>query len=264
MKKWPSLVLQIGSPLLFLALFVAGWQLATSWWDIRPYLLPKPMAVAQAAWQQSRELMSASLITAAEAVCGFLMSLVVGTCAAFLLAQSRLFRSGLYPYAIFLQTVPMIAVAPLIVTWFGTGFLSVCLVSFIVSLFPVLANATSGLLSASPGLRELFQLYGASRFTRLFKLQLPSAVPAIITGARTASGAAVIGAIVGEFFAGYGSQHFGLGYYIRANSEMLKTDRLFAAVLACTAVGVVIFGAISWVGDWILRTWYDVTPDQTA
>lgn len=258
-----SLFRKVFPPLFFLGIFIAAWHLVTLWAKIPAYLLPTPLEVWEAGWSRRADLISAVSLTGAEAACGFLCSLIVGTISAFLLAQSRWLRMGLYPYAIFLQTVPIIAIAPLIVTWCGTGFGSVCLVAFIVSVFPILANATSGLLSIEPGLEELFRLHGSNRWNRLVKLQLPSAVPSIITGARTASGAAVIGAIVGEFFAGYGSEHFGLGYFIRMTSEQLKTSLLFACVLASTCLGIVIFSAVSFVGSHVLRKWYDV-PDEQA
>jgi len=153
-----------------------------------------------------------------------------------------------------------VAVAPLIVLWSGTGFRSVVIVSFIVSLFPVVTNGTAGLTAIDPDLIDLFQLHGASRWQTLVKLRLPSAVPSIVTGARTASGLAVIGTIVGEFFVGYDpSQWFGLGYLIQQASDQLKTDLLFGAVLLSTLLGLVVFLAVGGVGATILRRWDDGT-----
>jgi NitT/TauT family transport system permease protein len=185
----------------------------------------------------------------------------VGTLIGLVFSQSPVIRSSGYPYAIFLQTVPIIAIAPLIVVWFGRGFASVVLVGFIISVFPIITNATAGLTAVDPDLLDFFRLHNASRWQLLWKLRLPNAVPHIITGAKTASGVAVIGAIVGEFFAGMPGQRFGLGYLIRQKSDMLKTDELFAAVVAATLLGVVIFTAVSVVGATILSRWYDQPID---
>lgn len=263
--KWnsiPSIGLRLIAPVGLLAIVLLTWEAVVAIWELPAYLLPSPRAVALAAIQDWETLRNATLLSGMAALAGFGFSLIFGTLAAFLLAQSRIIRASLYPYAIFLQTVPIIAIAPLIVTWCGPGFGSVTLIAFIISVFPVLTNATSGLISISPELDHLFNLYSATRWQRLWKLQVPNAVPAIVTGARTASGAAVIGAIVGEFFAGYTARRFGLGYLVRMSSDQLKTDLLFAAVIGSTVLGITIFGIINVIGSQILNRWYDVSDSS--
>src|SRR3990172_8015191 len=127
-------------PVALFLLIVAIWEAAVAALQIRRFLLPPPSAVCRAVVENAAALLTATAWTAAAAVCGFLASLIVGTVIAFAFSQSRVIRSSVYPYAIFLQTVPMIAVAPLIVLWFGYGFQSVVVVSFVISLFPILAN----------------------------------------------------------------------------------------------------------------------------
>ncbi|MEW4530939.1 ABC transporter permease [Maioricimonas sp. JC845] len=243
-------------PLLLLAIVLGIWQGLTVALEIEPYLLPGPLDVLQAGWSDAGLFLQAGLRTGTAAVGGFLASLVVGCLTACLFAQSVWIRRSCYPYAIFLQTVPIVAIAPLIVVWCGYGMQSVILVSFIVSLFPIITSATTGLLAVDPDLLDLFHLYDAGRMTVLRKLRLPGAVPYIISGARTSSGLAVIGAIVGEFFTGYGSSGYGLGYLIMQSSTLLKTDRLFAAVFVSTLLGLAVFGAVSAIGAGILRRWY--------
>jgi NitT/TauT family transport system permease protein len=240
---------------LFLVLFVAAWHLATILFRLPPYLVPTPAAVARAAAEKFDRLVSALALTAGAAAGGFAMSLAAGTVIAFAFSQSRIIRSGCYPYAIFLQTVPIVAIAPIIITWFGYGFRSVVLVSFVISLFPIITNATSGLLSVDRELLELFQLYNATRWQTFSRLRLPNSVPWLIAGARTSSGLAVIGAIVGEFFAGYGNNRFGLGYLIRLTSEQARTDELFAAVIASTVLGIGIFALVNVLGRTVLGRW---------
>jgi len=244
-------------PVVFFLVFVGCWQLATVVWSTPSYFLPGPVLVLKAAIGSAGQLGGAMLLTGAAAGAALCASLLIGTLIGFAFSQSPMIRRAGYPYAIFLQTVPIIAIAPLIVTYFGRGFLSVVLVGFIISVFPIITSATHGLTATDPDLRDLFRLNGASRWQVLCKLRLPNAVPYIITGARTSSGVAVIGAIVGEFFAGTSSGRIGLGYLIRQKVGLLKTEELFAAVIASTLLGVVIFTAVNYIGTTILSRWYD-------
>lgn len=245
-----------GPPLAFFGLVLLAWQAATWWWELPVFLLPSPLAIGIELATGLRGYVAASLLTAAAAGVGFLCSLGIGCLIAFVFSQSALIRRCCYPYAIFLQTVPIVAIAPLIIIWFGTGFRSVVLVAFIVSLFPIISNATTGLTTLDRDLQALFRLYRASRLALLLKLRLPAAVPYILAGARTASGLSVIGAIVGEFFAGYGAQAHGLGYLIIVNSAQLKTTQLFAAIFCSTVLGLIIFTSVNLAGGLVLGRWY--------
>jgi NitT/TauT family transport system permease protein len=241
-------------PIVLLVLVLGAWQVSVRHWKIPPFLLPSPSDVGRAALENFAKLASASGITAAGALAGFGVSLAVGVCVAILFSQSAIVRRSFFPYAIFFQTVPIVAIAPLIVIWSGTGFRSVVLVAFIVSVFPIITNATAGLTSIDPDLLDLFRLHGASRWQTLFKLRLPGAVPSTVTGAKTSSGLAVIGAIVGEFFVGYDpSEHFGLGYLIQESTTQLKTDLVLCAVVLATVLGLIVFGAVSLIGGLVLR-----------
>ena len=244
-------------PLILFSLIVAVWHFCVVGFRLKPYLLPSPFAVGQALVNDRALLINAVTYTGAAALCGFFASLLAGTLIAFVFSQSRMIRSSGYPYFIFLQTVPIVAIAPLIVRWCGNGFQSVVLVAFILSLFPILSNGTQGLLDIDPNLLDLFRLNNASRWQMLTRLRFPSAVPGILAGARTASGLAVVGAIVGEFFVGYGSKRFGLGYLINTTNDQLQIDRLFAAVLTSTLFGIAIFGLVNLASVTILSRWYD-------
>ncbi|GAB4147296.1 MAG: ABC transporter permease [Planctomycetaceae bacterium] len=248
---------QVLPPLLVFAILVGIWQAVVVSFSIKRYLLPSPLVLLESIRENFDELKSATLMTAKGAGCGFLVTFVLGTGIGFLFSQSRFIRRGCYPYAIFLQTVPIVAIAPLIILWAGYGFQSVVIVSVIISLFPMVTNSTAGLLSVDPDLIDLFCMYGASRWQILLKLRFPNAVPHLVTGAKTSSGLAVIGAIVGEFFAGYGAaSHTGLGQIVRVGSDQ-ATDKLFAAVLASTGLGILIFAIVNLVGGAILSRWYD-------
>jgi len=243
-------------PVALFLVFVLAWHAATVAFAIPAFILPGPADVFRAAAANAGRLASATALTAIAAFAGFCASVVIGCLIGFAFSQWPIVRNGCYPYAIFLQTVPIVAIAPLIIIWFGTGLQSVILVSFIVSLFPMITNATAGLTTLHRDLLDLFRLYGATRGQVLLKLRLPAAVPFVIAGAKTSSGMSVIGAIVGEFFAGYGAQRYGLGYLITLTSGQLKTAYLFAAVLCSTLLGLVTFGAVSVAGNAILRRWF--------
>lgn len=239
-------------PVAFLVVVLAAWEFAVRMFHVPSFLVPSPTAVFREAWISRADLLGSSLVTMAGALCGFALTLVVGTGVAIVFAQAAWIRASLFPYAIFLQTVPIVAVAPLIVIWFGAGFPSVVLVSFVLSVFPILSNAVTGLVRVDPELLELFEIHNATRWQILTKLRLPHAVPMVVAGAKVSSGLTVIGAIVGEFFAGYGAQTPGLGYLILQSSGQLRTELLFACVGASTMLGLSVFLATGLVAKLVL------------
>ena len=160
------LVKQIGPPLFFFAFFILSWHALVELFDIPPYLLPGPPRVADAVSEHATRLIDAALLTAMGALSGFALSFAFGFAVALLFSQSRIIERGLYPYAIFLQTVPIVAIAPLIVLWIGYGLQGVVAVSFIISLFPIIANTTAGLTQVDPRLLDLFALNNANQIGR--------------------------------------------------------------------------------------------------
>ncbi|MCC9607400.1 ABC transporter permease [Blastopirellula sp. JC732] len=242
-------------PVATLLIALAIWQTLVSEAKIPPYLLPSPTEVGAAFWRKGNELWNGTLLTGVAALAGFASAVVIGTLVALLFSQSRLIRLSGYPYAIFFQTVPIVAIAPWIVTLTGYGLPSVIVVATIISLFPIITSTTTGLLSVDRGLDELFRLHRATRWQTLWKLQFPAAIRYLVTGMKSSSGLAVVGAIVGEFFVGYSGTQHGLGYYIRSSSDNLKTDELFAAMICCTLLGVFVFVGINLTERYLLRRW---------
>ncbi|MDA0838996.1 MAG: ABC transporter permease [Planctomycetota bacterium] len=255
MKK--TRLIEFLAPVFLLCVVILLWHLVTVAFSIQPFLLPGPGAVLDSAQANLRTLVSATLMTAAGALGGFLVSFLLGSVIAFLFSQSRIIQYSFYPYAIFLQTVPIVAIAPLIVIWCGTGFQSVIMVAMIISLFPIITNGTAGLTNVSQQQADLFSLYNASRWQILWKLRLPNSVPNFVTGAKISSGLSVIGAIIGEFFVGYGTKNFGLGYLITMTSGQLKTPYLFATIICSTLLGVFIFLLINLIASRILKRWQE-------
>ena len=243
-------------PVAALAILLGAWESIARGLAIPAYLLPPPSAIATTAWRELGELSGAALVTGRAALYGFALSAVLGGLSAVVLSTSRSLERALYPYTVFLQTVPIVAIAPLLVLWFGAGLRAVAVSAFIVSVFPVIANTLAGIRAVEPALRDLFRLYGASRLATLVKLELPAALPSAITGLRVAAGLAVIGAIVGEFVAGFSEGGAGLGILVLSSYRQLRTDLLFAAVLFASALGLVLFGAVNLLGYLLLHRWH--------
>lgn len=242
-------------PLVGLAVFLVAWQAIIWIAQPKPFLLPSPALVLETAWNESETLLTAVRLTATAAFCGLLLSLVVGGLLAICFSQSLFLERGFYPYAVFLQTVPVLAISPILIQIFGHGFYTIVLISSIISVFPILANGTAGLRAVHPSLLDLFRLYGASRWQELWKLRLPTAVPHFVTGARTAAGLAVLGAIVAESFTQYGNDAAGLGYLTRMTFLQLKTPYLYAVALLSSGLGIAFFALVGLFDLLFLRKW---------
>lgn len=255
MKKYA--LYSVSAIVLFAALLLV-WLGAIHLFHIAPYMLPAPADVASAAVTGWRSLLTSFAITAAAAAGGLLASLAVGVAVAMVFAQSRWVRRLLYPYTILLQTVPIVAIAPLILMWIGPGMLSVMVVTFIICLAPIIANTTQGLISVDRNLIDLFVMNNASSWQILFALRLPHAMPSLFTGIRLASGIAVIGAITGELFAGAARVgEGGIGYAIQYASSQLQTAYLFALVAAATLLGFVFFFIVMFLEWYFLHHWHE-------
>ena len=241
-------------PLLFAVVVACVWHFIVWAWEIQPFLLPAPRRVVQAMTDNADSLFSAARFTALAALSGLAASIVLGISIAVVFSQSALIRRSGYPYAIYLQTAPIVAIAPLLATWIGEGFIAIVVVVFIISLFPVITNSTDGLLAVPEDLRELFRLHNASRWQMLLQLQLPNALPRIMTGIKISSAMVVLGATVGEYFVGsFTRNDTGLGHAIFRARSLMQTDQLFATTIVCTMLSVVIFYAVSALGRMLTR-----------
>jgi len=210
-------------------------------WDIVPsYLLPAPSQVFEAMIENREDLAQALGGTWLATVQGLLIGLILGQGLALLLNLFGFLKRALFPIAVFFQTVPIIAIAPLIVIWFGFGSPTVRASAAIVCFFPILSNALVGLESAKRELLELFRVLGASRWQTLVRLQIPSSFRTNIAGLKVAAGLAVVGAIVGEFVGGGG-----LGSLIDSARTQQRTDIVFACVILSSLLGLLLVGLVS-------------------
>ncbi len=224
----------------------ALWHVGVRMFDLPKILLPTPSEVIQAGWQRRGELYAASLVTFYTAAVSLLVAILLGSLLAIVFSQSRLLRRALFPYVVFLQTVPIVAIAPLLIIWSGYEFRTAVIATVIICLFPIVNNVTMGLQASRTEHRDLFRLYGASRLQTLMRLQVPTAIPYLLLGARVSSGLAVIGAIVAEFFVSNGAAYVGLGALMTRWQGLYQTDALIAALGMSTLVGLLLFAGVDW------------------
>ena len=245
-------------PLLLAALLLGAWQWAVAHWQVPPYVLPAPSAIAKAFADNFASLTAALFSTLTVTVEAFVSACVLGVATAILFAQSRLLERTLYPYAVILQVTPVVAIAPLILIWVGFERINLALVivATLVAFFPILAGATLGLKSADFNLIDLARLYGASGAQILWRIRLPTALPYLLSGMKTAGGLALIGAVVAEFVAGSGTAT-GLAWRIVESGNRLEIPTLFAALALLAFTGVLIFASLSLLEWLLLRRWHE-------
>ncbi len=252
-------------PLALGLFFLASWEGLVALYDIKPFVLPAPSAIGAALVENWASLMVSAWATLRVTILAFVLALIGGVALAVLFTQSRLLELALFPYAVVLQVTPVVAIAPLILIWVGFDRVETALLilAWIVAFFPILSNTTLGLKSTDPNLRELFQLYGASRWQVLTRLQLPNATPYILAGMKISGGLALIGAVVAEFVAGSGAAT-GLAWRIVEAGNRLQIPKMFAALLLLSLLGVGIFFLLSWLEHLLLRRWHESAIDQNA
>jgi NitT/TauT family transport system permease protein len=235
-------------PVIFLLLLILGWDLVVRFELVSAYLLPAPVGVFRAFIEIQDSLFLALKDTLQAALSGLALSLLVGLGLALLFQFFPLLEKALMPFAVFFQTVPVIAIAPLLVIWFGFGIPTVRASAFIVSLFPILANTLIGFKNTPRSLVELFTLYRAKPLQKFIYLTLPSSIPYFLAGLKVASGLAIVGAIVGEFIGGGG-----LGSLIDSARTQQRTDIVFAAVILSSSLGLIMV-TLTDILRWLLMT----------
>ena len=250
----------VGPPFLVFVLFIGVWYVlrAVLLNDSQRFLVPAPhdiVSVAFLDWDNLHPLLDALWLSARVALYGLTISIVLGISLAVLMSQAKWVERSMYPYAVALQTVPILALTPLIGQFFDFNFRSRVIVCVIISLFPIIANTLFGLLSADQGHHDLFRLHGANRWTRLWKLQFPGALPAIFTGLRISAGLSVIGAIVGDFFFRRGDP--GLGVLITNYQSRLQSEQMYGALIFAILLGVVTFWVFGLIGKKVVGNWAD-------
>lgn len=244
-------------PLVFLALLLLAWEGAVAIFQPEPYLVPAPSRVARAFGELRGVLPAHIRTTTIEALVGLVLGAAGGVAIALLLAASDLVRRLLYPLLVISQTVPMVVLAPLLITWFEFGLAPKVVVVALVAFFPVAVSTTSGLLDADRELIDLVRSMGArgpmvSRFVRF-----PSAIPHFLAGLKVAAAYSVAGAVVGEWV----GAESGLGIVITRSNASYRVDRVFAAIAVIAALSIALFALVH-VAARVLAPWTYIENQQ--
>jgi NitT/TauT family transport system permease protein len=250
-------ILQVVVPVSALIVGILIWHFSVTMNEVPRYILPGPMDVWDALWNDSATLWPALLVTVRITFMALAIALIGGVGLAIMLVQSRFLELALFPYAVILQVTPMIAIAPLLLIYAPDTQTALLICAFIVAFFPVLSNMAQGLKSVDHNLLNLFELYGAKGWQTLVFLKIPSSMPYFMTGLRIAGGLSLIAAVVAEFAAGSAGQGAGLAFRLLESQYRLNIPRLFVALLMLCGTGIAIFGLTSFVSWLVLHRWHE-------
>jgi NitT/TauT family transport system permease protein len=239
---------------LFLLLAVA-WQAAVSFFEVREYLLPSPLTVLRALGGGEIPWARHVWITALEIAGAFLLAGAAGVALGVAIAWSPLLSTALVPFLVFINTLPKVAVAPLLLLWLGYGVIPNMLIGALIGFFPVVINTAVGLTQVDEDILDLGRVFNAPRWRVFAKIRIPNAYPYILSALKVTATAAVVGVIVGEFVA---SQQ-GLGYVIMTTQGSLNTPVAFAALVWISVAGLAVYGAVVLAARW-LAPWAESSP----
>lgn len=263
-RSAPNLVHRLGRALPAAAAFillVILWQVLALLLQIPSYTLPSPADIAAVMAERWRDLLANGWITLLESAAGLFLSIVVAVPLGIAIVYSPLVERILYPFLIASQAVPKVALAPILVVWFGFGLLPKVLIAFFIAFFPIVVNTVAGMSRTPADMIHLMRSLGASSPQILLRVQLPSASPFIFAGIKVAAAFAVVGAIVGEFIAANG----GLGYLQLVADNNLQIPLLFATLVVLSVMGIALFYFVALVEMLILpRPLREVRTDGEA
>lgn len=244
-------------PSVTVALMIVLWDRVVAWNEIPHYILPGPGLVAQTLVKDAPILLPALGVTLEITLMALAVAVVGGVGLAVLFSLSRWAEMCFYPFAVILQVTPVVSIAPLIFIYVDNRLAGLLLCAWIVAFFPILSNTTLGLNSTDHNLRDLYRIYGATRWQRLRYLQIPTALPYFLGGLRIAGGLSLIGAVVAEYVAGTGGIGSGLAFRILEAGYRLNIPRMFAALVLIALTGVVIFAVLSLITHLMLHKWHE-------
>ncbi len=227
-------------PLAGTAVIVLIWYYYVVLMQVPIVVLPTPLQVLKSMIDDSKILFEEGWVTALECIYGFALSLAIGIPIAVVMTYSRIANKMFYPLLVASQSIPKVAVAPILLIWFGTGIKSKLAMAFVIAFFPVVVDTATGLRSTSPDLLELARSLQCTRLQTFFKIQLPSALPSIFSGAKIAVTLSVIGAVIGEFI---GSNE-GLGNLLLTANSQLNTPLVWASLTVLSVLGMILYGLV--------------------
>ena len=241
---------QAGPPAVLLAIFIAAWEWGVRTFGVPFYILPAPSRIAHVMVADSGTLLGDAAVTLGEIFLGFAVAFVVGIGLALLIFSSRMVERAVYPLVIATQTVPVFAIAPLLIVWLGYGMLSKVAMAALIVFFPIVVNTVDGLRAADSDAVNLLLILGATPAQVLLKIRAPAALPSVFSGIRIAVATSVIGAVIGEWV---GSTQ-GLGFLMIHANAQLHVDLVFAAIVYLSLTAIGLFLAVSGI-EWAVLPW---------
>jgi ABC-type nitrate/sulfonate/bicarbonate transport system permease component len=254
-----SRVLLWAIPLLILATLVGVWELWVQVRDVPKWQLPAPSAIVRELAESRALLWGNTLITLQEVAIGFAFALAAGVALATLIAYSRILERSIYPIVIASQTIPIIAIAPLLLIWVGYGMTPKIIVVALIAFYPIAVNTVDGLKATDPDMVNMMRTLGASRWQVFAKLQAPASLPFMFSGIKIGISVSVIAAVIGEWV----GASAGLGYLITYSQPLFLTARVFAAIAVLSVMGMTLFGLAA-LAERLLLPWYHTEKKARA
>lgn len=250
-RAWPY-------PITAIVACVLVWHFGVVWFAVPSYLVPTPEAVVERLWDDRSFMLRHSAATLTTTLGGFLLSVAVGVPLGMVLVWSRLLERAIMPLLVVSQSFPKVAVAPLIVIWFGLGLFPKILIAFSVAFFPIVISTISGMKSVDTDLRDLARSMQATPIKTFAKIRLPFALPQIFSGIKVAVAFSTVGAVVGEWV----GADAGLGYLLLWSNANLDTPLLFAVLVCLMLIGLILYYAIEWLEAYALPWHVSVRIDE--
>src|SRR5437867_7776047 len=251
LAEGPALGAEYLMPAAALVALLVLWEVAVRLFNVPTFVLPAPSLIVGAAWEHRVHLPGHTWATLWETLAGFGLSIAVGVRLAVVIVSSRFLRNTIYPLLVITQSVPKVAIAPLIVVFMGIGETPKILVAFLVAFFPIVVDTATGLGAVPPELLDLSRSLKASRLQEFVKIRFPTAVPFIFSGLKVAVALSVVGAVVGEFV----QADKGLGYLIVVSMTYFRTALAFSAMVLLSIMGVALFALVG-VVERVFFYWY--------
>ena len=248
-----------GIPIAILAALVGAWELWVQVGEVPKWQLPAPSAIAVELAESRALLWDNTIVTLKEVALGFLAALAAGVILAGLITYSRILESSIYPIVIASQTVPVIAIAPLLLIWVGYGIEPKIIIVALISFYPIAVNTVDGMKSVDPDMLRMMRTLGASRWQIFSKLQVPTSLPFMFSGIKIGISVSVIAAVIAEWVGGSA----GLGYLITYSQPLFLTARVFAAIVLLSVMGISLFALVSFL-EHLMLPWYHTEKKSRA
>lgn len=233
-------MVQWALPSILVIMALCAWEVAVRWLQVARWLLPPPSNILMELVESRNLFLRHTWVTLEEVLLGFGFALMLGIAVAMVISYSRVIELAAYPFVIASQTIPVIAIAPLLIIWIGYGIWPKIIVVVLVSFFPIVVNTVDGLKSADQDILNLMRTLGASKWQIFTKVQIPSSLPFLFSGIRVAITMSVIGAVIGEWV----GASAGLGYLMTRSAPQFLTDRVFASIFILSVMGITLFGTV--------------------